>query len=213
MHICTPANTLKTALLRLIPTVAESLTCCKRSFNSAFGQGWITVQTLSQGLCHWLAEYGRPALFVLAAAVLDSDPLYDTVSESKFGSEHTNSYQFHFQNFPRVFREFSESFRKSAVSEKFGSLKFSCLTRSKVAAAKAWERGWITNGKWLVSSVIKWLDHVCESFRLFAWRWNESVWPFFGSKYECWKARYDGKIWIDMIVRMVFPFIDFIDWV
>ena len=46
------------------------------------------------------------------------------------------------------------------MSEKFGSLKFSCLTRSKVAAAKAWERGWITNGKWLVSSVIKWLDHV-----------------------------------------------------
>ena len=40
------------------------------------------------------------------------------------------------------------------MSEKFGSLKFSCLTRSKVAAAKAWERGWITNGKWLVSSVI-----------------------------------------------------------
>ena len=48
------------------------------------------------------------------------------------------------------------------MSEKFGSLKFSCLTRSKVAAAKAWERGWITNGKWLVSSVIKWLDHVCD---------------------------------------------------
>ena len=108
MHICTPANTLKTALLRLIPMVAESLNCCQLSFNSAFGQGWITVQTLSQGLCRWLAEYGRPALFVLAAAVLDSDPLYDTVSESKFGSEHTNSYQFHFQNFPRVFREFPE---------------------------------------------------------------------------------------------------------
>ena len=36
---CTTANTLKTALLRLIPMVAESLNCCQLSFNSAFGQG------------------------------------------------------------------------------------------------------------------------------------------------------------------------------
>jgi hypothetical protein len=105
----------------------------------------------------------RPALFVLAPAVLDSDPLYDTISESKFGSENTSSYQFYpipfsefSESFPRVFREFPEICRDVWSSEVWSShaLRGPRLQQQRPG------NGAGSRMEWLVSSVIKWLDHV-----------------------------------------------------